>query len=406
MKIAFIVDVFPSLSETFILNQITGLIDLGHEVEIFAGARSTESEMHPEVKEYRLLNRTHFHNEIPQNRVYRVIRAFVLLACNLPRHPFVILRSLNFIKYGGDALSLYLFYKVCLFLSKGKFDIIQCHFGTNGNMGALLKEIGIQSKLVTMFHGYDIRRGIEKGKEIYARLFKYGDCFLSISDYTTKHLVEFGADKKKIKCHPVGVSINKFPFRWDTSNEELSDSTKILTIARLTKEKGLNCGIQAIGKLIKKNTNINLEYRIVGGGPLESELRKYAEDMEVKRFIHFRGPQSHEEIVRLIGESHVFFLPSNAEVLPVVLMEAQAAGLPVVATSVGAVSELVKDGISGFLVPERDVDAMAERLEYLIKNPEVWPKMGMNGRRHVEEFYNIKTLNSQLVEIYKQVMNS
>ena len=71
------------------------------------------------------------------------------------------------------------------------------------------------------------------------------------------------------------------------------------------------------------------------------------------------------------------------------------------ATSVGGTSQAIIDGKSGFLVPERDVDALAERLEYLVKHPELWPEMGRAGRRFVEEHYDIKKLNRRLVEIYK-----
>ena len=76
---------------------------------------------------------------------------------------------------------------------------------------------------------------------------------------------------------------------------------------------------------------------------------------------------------------------------PVVLMEAQACGLPVVSTYHSGIPEVVKDGESGFLVPEKDVDALAEKMEYLINHPELWPKMGEAGRKHIERNYNIVT---------------
>jgi len=404
MKIAFIVDTFPKLSETFILNQITGLIDLGHEVEIFAGVQPSENKMHSEIKEYRLLEHTHYHNEIPPNRFYRIMKAIFLAAINILNHPYVILHSLNVFNYIGDAWSLKLFYKAVLFLTKGKFDIIQCHFGPNGNLGALLKEIGIQGKLVTMFHGYDIRLGIKEEGNIYDKLFRYGDCFLSISDYTSKHLLTFGANQKKIVYHPVGINLDKFPFRWNTAFIELPTPTRIMTIGRLTKEKGFFYAILAIEKLIKQNPDLRIEYQIIGDGPLKDKLKKMVEDLKLEKIVHFLGPQKREEVINALKQAHLFFLPSNAEVLPVVLMEALAVGLPVVATLVGAISELGIDGKSGFLVPRGDVDAMAERLEYLIRNPEIWPDMGRAGRQFVEKNYNINTLNNKLVDIYQKLL--
>ena len=116
------------------------------------------------------------------------------------------------------------------------------------------------------------------------------------------------------------------------------------------------------------------------------------------------GPQNRDEVIRVLREAHLFFLPSNAEVLPVALMEAQATGLPVIATSVGGVSELTIDGQTGFLVSTRDVESMAGRLEYLITHPSSWPKMGLEGRKVIEEQFNIKKLNQRLVEIYQELL--
>jgi colanic acid/amylovoran biosynthesis glycosyltransferase len=84
-------------------------------------------------------------------------------------------------------------------------------------------------------------------------------------------------------------------------------------------------------------------------------------------------------------------------------MEAMAMGLPVVSTQHSGIPELVKDAITGFLAPERDVDALAERLNYLIEHSEDWLKMGEAGCRYVEEHYNINKLNEDLFNIYKMI---
>ena len=81
-------------------------------------------------------------------------------------------------------------------------------------------------------------------------------------------------------------------------------------------------------------------------------------------------------------------------------------GLPVIGTLHGGIPELVKDGISGFLVPERDLDAIAEKVYYFIEHPEMWEQMGRAGRVYVEEHYDINKLNDELIEIYQQVVMS
>ena len=92
MKIAFIIGEFPALSETFILNQVTGLIDRGHEVDIFANSKRKEPKVHPDVEKYDLLSRTYYRN-IPTNKVWRTIKAFGLIVANFHKNPITILKS-------------------------------------------------------------------------------------------------------------------------------------------------------------------------------------------------------------------------------------------------------------------------------------------------------------------------
>ena len=81
-------------------------------------------------------------------------------------------------------------------------------------------------------------------------------------------------------------------------------------------------------------------------------------------------------------------------------------GLPVVSTYHGGIPELVEDGVSGFLVPEKDAEAIAQKLSYLIEHPEIWAEMGKAGRKSVKQKYDINKLNDELVEIYQQLLNS
>ena len=402
MKIAFIVSGFPTLSETFILNQITGLLDLGHEVEIFAQSNPKDKKVHSDVKKYHLIERTYYYG-IPRNKIKRILKAIYLIITNFYKGPIKILKSLNIIKYGKKSLSLELLYILIPFLNK-KFDIIQCHFGSSGNIGAFLKQLGIEGKLVTMFHGCDIRDGIEKGGEIYNQLFNYGDCFLVISDYNYKNLVRFGVNTEKIIFHPVGIEIDKFPFKWKGKNK-ISSPIVVLTVARLVEVKGLTYGIAAIKEILKKNPDLHLKYYIVGEGILEESLKKLVKKLKLEDVVKYLGSMDQEQVAKEMLKAHIFLLPSIAEALPVVLMEAQAIGLPIIATDVGSVAEAIVDGKSGFLVPDRDVNALIEKLEYLIEHPELWPKMGRYGRKFVKENYDIKKLNQQLLKIYQNLIS-
>lgn len=406
MRIAFVVGTFPNLSETFVLNQITGLLDRGHEVEIIAHVCTVnpEEKVHPDVEKYQLMKRVRYIN-IPKNKFVRVFKAIWLIARNFHKSPLKIIKSLNVFKYGKKALSLRLLYTLIPFLDED-FDIIHCHFGPNGIIGAYLKEIGINGKLVTTFHGYDMSAYVLRyGMNVYKNLFSKGDLFMPVSEYWKRKLIEMGCEKRKIIVHHMGINLERFKF----FERRKSEIVKILSVGRLVEKKGHEYAIRALAKIINKHKNVI--YQIVGDGPLRGKLESLVRDLGIENYVKLLGPVDEEELLNIYKESHIFILPSvtsregDQEGIPVVLMEAQATGLPVISTQHSGIPEVVINGKSGFLVPEKDVNALAEKLEYLIEHPEIWPKMGYAGRKYVEEHYDIDKLNDQLVEIYRKLVN-
>src|SRR5690349_4404549 len=140
MRIAFITGKFPALSETFILNQITGLIDRGHEVDVYSW--NGEARVHPDVESYRLLERTAYWPRMPAGKLSRLARGMGLLAKNAVAAPGCTARSLNVFRYGKQAGSLMLLQDLDFLRRRGGYDVVHCHFGPNGLKGAMLREIG------------------------------------------------------------------------------------------------------------------------------------------------------------------------------------------------------------------------------------------------------------------------
>jgi colanic acid/amylovoran biosynthesis glycosyltransferase len=109
-------------------------------------------------------------------------------------------------------------------------------------------------------------------------------------------------------------------------------------------------------------------------------------------------------------EAHLFMLPSvtakdgDQEGIPTVLLEASSTGLPVLSTWHSGIPDAVVDGETGYLVPERDVEALADRLHHLLEDPGLWGTLGRNGRRHIEDSYNVRTLTLELVQHYRDVI--
>ena len=411
MKIAFFVEKFPTLSETFVLNQITGLIDRGHHVDIYAEMPSNEPRMHLDIKKYNLLNRTYYCPQMPSNLLWRLLKGFSILFANFLKDPVLLLRSLNIFQYGKKAASFRILYTAIPLLRKRpKYDIIQCHFGKNGLKAAFLKDIGaIQGKLITTFHGIDLSGFVKTlGDRIYDPLFDKGNLFLPISEFWRNRLIELGCAPEKIIVHRMGIDCGKFAF---TPRRLSADGLiQIVTIARLVEKKGVEYGVRAVAKLVKNNRNI--QYKIVGDGYLREPLERLIQELEVSDTVKLLGWKQQQEIIEILNDGDILLAPSvtsqkngDQEGIPIVLMEAMAMGLPIISTQHSGIPELVQNNVSGFLVPEQDVEGLTEKLNYLIEHPEIWSKMGQAGRLYVKEHHDIDKLNDRLVEIYTKIIH-
>ncbi|MFH1883910.1 MAG: glycosyltransferase, partial [Planctomycetota bacterium] len=294
------------------------------------------------------------------------------------------------------------------FLGHRRYDIIHCHFGPNGLRGVRLRELGaIKGKIIATFHGYDVNILPRLyGNSYYEKLFQEVDLCTINSDFIGQRIKSLGADAEKLVKLPVGVKTRKLAF---TKRQPESDGEiVILSVGRLVEVKGIEYSIRAISQIVPKFPNI--QYQIVGDGPLREQLRDLSEQLGISEHVKLLGARTTEQVANLYNNAHIFILSGIVgqdgaeEGQGLVLLEAQAAELPVIASRVGGIPESVVDGKSGFLVPERDVDALSEKLIYLIEHPEIWPEMGRAGRAYVEANYDINKLNDRLVEIYQELL--
>ena len=410
MRVAFIVNQFPLLSETFILNQITGLINRGCDVDVYAHRIGNEPRVHPDVHAYNLLRSTYCVTWAgPNSLIPKLLLSARYFYDSFKRNPRVALKSTNALKFGRAAASPAWLYQTQLFLNNGPYDIVHCQFGPNGNLGLHLREAGAFSgKLVAQFRGYDISSYVHlRGRAVYDRLFRKADLILCVSESIRAKLLELGCQEQKIRVHHSGVDTRQFAL---AKRQPARDGkVKLLTIARLVEKKGVRYGIQAVADAAK--THPGIEYRIVGDGLLRGELQQLIEELGAGSRIQLLGWKRQDEVVRLFEESDILLAPSvtggngDEEGIPNVLMEALARRLPVLSTYHGGIPELIQDGKSGFLVPERDVTALAEKLRVLIDNQDLWPAMGEAGRNFVEEHFDIDKLNDRLLKIYKSLQN-
>jgi colanic acid/amylovoran biosynthesis glycosyltransferase len=410
IRVAFIVGAFPIISETFILNQIIGLIERGHQVDIYSCFPGDRHKIHPAVEKYHLLDRTYYLPEIPKNFFWRSLKAIDLLKLYWHKDPDRLGRSLNILAHGRSAASWRLLYTAIAGLGKETYNIVHCQFGTLSFWGMLFRIVNApQAKLVVSFRGYDISQFLqEKGEGIYQKTFKAADLVLPNCDFFKQRLLKLGCEEKKIRVHYSGIDCDRFYYK--PRHLQLQEKICIATVGRLAEKKGIEYSIRAVAELAKVHPN--LEYKIIGSGPLETEFKQLIQDLGADNIIQLLGKKHQQEIIEILQTSHIFIATSvtardgNQDAPVNVLKEAMAMGLPVISTYHGGIPELVNDGISGFLVPERDADAIAEKLQYLIAHPQIWSAMGASGRADVEKRFNMQALNDELVDIYRELIAS
>lgn len=398
MNIAFIVDEFPSVSQTFVLNQITGLLERGHRVDVFTHELKAGEQRHPDVERFGLLERTH-RLSCPINRWTRAVRGAGLCLRHARTNARAVLGSLNVFRYGRTASSLTLLFQAAPFFRR--YDILHCQFGHNGRLGAIIKKLGLQRKLVVTFHGYDIRAALESDGALYGELWDQADCLIAISDYNRDHLLRFGGDPEKIVYHPNGIDCKRFSFKRAAARPR--QAVRVLSVARLVEEKGLEFGIRALHR-VKDRAPGELQYDIIGEGPLRGRLQRLIAELGLSEQVRLLGAKSQDEVIQALRGSDILLAPSLAEALPVSLMEAHAVGLPVLATHVGSVNQIVQDEVSGFLVAPGDTAALSRRLSELVEDPAKRVRMGRRGRCHVEQHFDIDRLNDRLVCLYQQLL--
>ncbi len=401
MRIAFLVQWFPALSESFILNQITYLIDRGHSVEILSQNRTKETTLHPSVVDYGLLVKTSFAYTLPRNKILRRFKALALSSMAFLISPRRTVRLIRACWHGGNRFDYPALFLGLRCLGKS-FELIHAHFGPSGNTGLVLKQIGVAPRLITTFHGYDIRMALAGHRDMYRDLFKGADRLLACSRFTKERLLELGANLALVQEHPMGIDLARFPIR-DYSARSQRDELLILTVGRYVPEKALHFGIEAFAKVVRRFPHRKLRYEMVGYGSEEEKLRRLIRELRLGDRAFLVGPRDYAGVIERLYAADLFLLSSVSEALGTVLLEAQAAGLPIVTTDVGGLRDSVVPSRSAFLVPAADPDALAEKLCWLIDHPQTWPDMAHAGREHVQAHFDLRKLNDSLESLCFQL---
>jgi glycosyltransferase involved in cell wall biosynthesis len=399
-SIAYLVSQYPKLSESFILREVVQLRKLGFQIDVasinspdraqeeLTAEESIEAERTYYVKEHGLTGaaKAHFQTLITDFIGYLRGLRMVLQLGELD------LRRLIFgFAYFTEGLMIGIWMKR------------RMHPHLHVHLGAQSATVGLY---VRRTFGFGLSITVHGPDEFYDTQGQYLKQKIAAADFIC--CISSFARSQLMKCSPyvhwnklvvsrLGVDSNLFspvPFK------EAPEVFEILCVGRLTPAKGQHLLIEVVERLAKLRLPVKL--RLVGTGTDEGSLRRLAAQIDDPRSVIFEGPVDQNHIRTLYANADLFCIPSFAEGIPVVLMEAMAMGIPCVTTRVAGIPELIRDEIDGLLVAPSDVDGLVQALAKLMGDVDLRKRIARNGRARVIEQYDLRQNVEKLATIFEE----
>jgi len=397
-SVVYILHRFPRVTDTFIFREIRALQKQGVSVRVISVWHPKDSETLPQVLE-------DWQSDVSFLLPTSLPRAFCDIVAMLGRHPIrfvdTFLLSLRTSRPGLKGLLFQLFYFLEAILASSRIrdqrEIqLHNHFGDQSGTVTMLAARFCRLPYSISFHGphifFDPLGQRIKDK---AHSAAFNRC---ISFYCRSQIMLFTNNYKPERCPIVHCGVNSAAYSY---RDPKPDVSKILSVARLAPEKGFRYLLEAFSAATKNNPTVQL--RLAGDGPMRSELQEQARLLGVSERVVFLGSATEAEIRNELEAADIFVLPSLAEGLPVSLMEAMSVGVPVIATNVAAVGELIDNGHSGRLVPPTDASSLERALLELIHDHEKRIAFARAGRIKIEAEFELEQETLKLAEEFKKV---
>jgi len=393
MRIAYLTGMYPRATDTFIQREVAGLRQKGLEVYTFSIRRpGDEHIVGPEQKTER--EQTFY--ILPPNPITLVLSHLILLFTSPGRYlkALALAWSTNQPGLRGTLYQLFYFAEAGLLAQQIRAKQIQHlhnHIADSCCTVAMLAaELGGFTFSFTMHGPYiffePYRWRIDE--KIKRSLF-----VICISHFCRSQGMLFAPTNTWNRLHIVHCGVDPALFNVVSHNQP---GKRLLYVGRLSATKGLPILLESLATL--KSSHPEIILTVVGDGEDRAELEQMTAKLELNDNVKFVGYKSQAEVREYMQETDVFVLPSFAEGVPVSLMEAMAAGVPVVTTQIAGVSELVENGVSGYLVPPGDGITLADRIKTLLTEPQLRTKFGAAGRTKIEKEFN---LNHEVARLYR-----
>lgn len=395
MHIKLVVNSFPTLSETFLFNLVTGLESKGIKVTVCALSTKNDKELY----ESRLHEWSGNIEIIPLNskfiiRILSILKVIILS----PRTANKCITQFG-IKRGLSTL-LKIFY-----LTKGKPDII--HFAFSGLGINFLEAIQfVSNESLKLF--ISCRGTAEKVKPIIdplrkiqlKELFQYVDRVHCVSSDTLEGLLKYGLSKDKAFINYPSINVDSF-VRDVPHDFTKKDKLELLTTGRLSYEKGYIFSLLALKKL--KDKGYCFTYNILGDGVDKEMLSYIIHELGLENDVSLHGKVSSNEVKKFLNKSDIFILSSLYEGVSNAALEAMAMQIPVVTTTAGGMPEVVEHRVNGMIVDRFNQKELAEVLEELFESTDLRQFIGENARKTILEKFNFNNQIEVFIKEYKQI---
>lgn len=301
----------------------------------------------------------------------------------------------------GERLGLKSFWRLMWTVRRERIDIVHTHLVYAGIMGKVAAALTGLPVVTTRHYTTDLKITTPFYR-LEDRLTKTGTArVVAISDYMRRFILDSGlAEPRRVVVHRNAIDVDRF--RTLVTESERPGNLIIGTAGRMEPQKAQEVFLEAMA-IIRRNIP-TVRGVLVGEGSKRSELEAARARLCLDDVVSFVGTVSPEEMPTLLSTFDVFVLSSDWEGLPIVLIEAAALGIPVVATDVNAVSEVVKDGRTGLLVPPRNPRAIAEAAVAILGDPDRRRRFGRKAREYADAELDIKRLARQTATLYRDVL--
>jgi glycosyltransferase involved in cell wall biosynthesis len=221
------------------------------------------------------------------------------------------------------------------------------------------------------------------------------DSYIANSQGAMTFLSIHGVPKEKFIVIPNGIDLGEWP---PSPIQSITATPTIICVANFRPRKRHRDLIESLGILLRRGVQVRC--RLVGDGDVRREVEALVRQQQLNGIVQFTGSRTPQEVQMLLRSSDIFVLPSLWEGMPGSVMEAMAAGLPVVGTDVAGTRELVLDGTTGYLVPAKNPQQLAARLQRLLEDPALRVRMGEEGRKRIEQHFSLAVMVRRHEEAY------